>query len=169
MNELFAVIFPSPAESLTKLSPNYFSILDDNNYAEITSGYPAPGFGHSNTETTPAHTAEHLHTIHDQHKLHYTHQGQGQTQGHTEGHGDDDSSVGTGISTQDESANLVSRSFTTSTREVTTRGATAVKVTQQKADLDLDISAATTRDGTVAVGIGNQTVTNGNDHLCNED
>ena len=73
------------------------------------------------------------------------------------------------MSTQDESANLVSRSFTTSTREVTTRGATAVKVSQQKADLDLEPSAATTRDGTVAVGIGNQAVTNDNENLCNED
>ena len=154
---------------MTQLSPNYFSILHDNNYAEITSGYPAPGSGHSNTETTPAHTAEHLHTIHDQHKFYYIHQGQGQTQGHTEGHEDDDISVGIGISTQDESANLVSRSFTTSTREVTTRGATAVKVTQQKADLDLEPSAATARDGTVAVGIGNQAVTNDNENLCNED
>ena len=162
MNELFAVIFPSPAESLTQLSPNYFSILDDDKYAEITSGYPAPAFGHQNAETTPAYTAVHLHTIHDQHKLYYTHQGQGQTQGHIDGHEDDDSSAGTGISPQDESENLVSRSFTTSTREVTPRGATAVKVTQQKADLDLDISAATARDGTVAVGIGNQAVTNDN-------
>ena len=164
MNELFVVIFPSPAESLTQLSPNYFSILDDDNYAEVTTGYPAPGFGHSYAETTPEYTVQHLHTIHDQHKLHYTHQGQGQgqTQGHTEGHGDDDSSVGTGISTQDESENLVSKSFTTSTREVTPRGATAVKVTQQKTDLDLDTSAATARDGTVAVGIGNQAVTNDN-------
>ena len=165
MNELFAVIFPSPAESLTQLSPNYFSILDDNSYAEITPGYPA--FQHQNAQTTPAYPAEYLHTIHHEQPYH-TDQSQGQTQGQTEGHEDDDSSVGTGVSTQDESAYLVSRNYTSSTREVATRGATAIKVTQQKADLDLEPSEVTARDGTVAVGIGNQAVTNGNEHLCNE-
>ena len=155
--------FLSPPESVTQLSANYFSILDNNKYAEITPAHPA--LDHHNAEMTQAYSVEHLHSTNAPQQLYHAHQGQGETQGQTEGHEDDATSVGTGVSTQDESAYLVSRSFTTSTREVTTRGATAVKVTQQN---DLDISV-TTRDGTVAVGIGNQAVTNGNENLCHED
>ena len=143
---------------MMQLSANYFSILDDDKYAETTPTHPVL---HQHIAEMTLASPEHLHPIDNQQQLYHAHQGQGET----EGHEDDASSVGTGASTQDESAYLVSRSFTTSTREVTTRGATAVKVTQKN---DLDISA-TTRDGTVAVGIGNQAVTNGNENLSYED